>query len=301
MDATNDNPPVRPWWRRSLDRWRGWHSARSLLESCDPEPELGAVKSQAVTHRQCTDPIYVRWCEVIRERPRLHRKQWEFVYVLRALEQHGCLDGERRGLGFGVGREPVVAALAASGCRILATDLSPDDSAVVRWRASGEYGGEKAVLNERGICPPELFNERVEFAYVDMRRVAMVPGRFDFLWSSCACEHLGSLDAGLDFIRASLELLRPGGIAVHTTEYNVSSDLRTVEDGPVVLYRRRDLQALAQELRTAGHAIELNFQTGNDPEDRLVDLPPFDGECHLKLLHTRFATTSFGLLIRKAL
>jgi SAM-dependent methyltransferase len=257
------------------------------------------LKSQAVTHRQCTDPIYQRWCGVLRERPRLHRKLWEYVYVLRALEQSGCLGAGRRGLGFGVGREPLVAALAASGCRILATDLAPDDPAVALWAASGEYGGHKAALNERGICPPEQFDERVSFAHADMRRATAVGGRFDFVWSSCACEHLGSLDAGLDFIRASLDLLEPGGVAVHTTEYNVSSNGRTVEAGPVVLFRRRDLRALAQELRAAGHGIELNFQTGSDPEDRLVDLPPFDGACHLKLLHTHFGTTSFGLLIRK--
>lgn len=290
---------ARPLWRRGLDRWRGWRVRRALLPSIDSEPSLESPVSQAVTAAQCRDPIYARWCDVIRERPKLHRKQWEFVYVLRALETHGMLADDRRGLGFGVGREPLVAALAAAGCQVLATDLEPGDPAVDPWRASGEYGGDKAALNERGICPPAQFEANVEFAHADMRAPARISGGFDFVWSSCALEHLGSLAAGLDFLRASLELLVPGGVAVHTTEYNVSSNGETVETGPVVLYRRRDLCRLAEDLRASGFEFELNFNTGDTALDRHVDLPPYDGPCHLKLLYTRFATTSFGLAIRK--
>lgn len=299
MGRTKNDDRPRPWWRRGLDRWRGWKSERSLLTADDLPPTLETLCSQAATRGQCEDPIYARWCGVIRERPRLHRKQWEFIYILRALEQEGMLAEGCKGLGFGVGREPLVAALANAGCRVLATDLPAEDAAVAFWRTNGEYGGGLHALNERGICPPEAFDARVEFAHADMRKPGAVPGCFDFLWSSCALEHLGSRAAGLEFIRESLDLLKPGGIAVHTTEYNVSSNDRTVEDGPVVLYRRRDLQALAQELRAAGHSLELNLHTGTDPADLHVDLPPYDGEWHLKMLYTHFATTSFGLLIRK--
>jgi hypothetical protein len=66
-------------------------------------------------------------------------------------------------------------------------------------------------------------------------------GAYDFLWSSCALEHLGSLDAGLDFVVNAMDLLKPGGTAIHTTEFNLSSDDETLTSGPCVIYRRRDI------------------------------------------------------------
>ncbi|MBV5337004.1 MAG: hypothetical protein J0653_03215, partial [Deltaproteobacteria bacterium] len=72
----------------------------------------------------------------------------------------------------------------------------------------------------------------------------------DFCWSSCSLEHLGSIKAGLDFIKASLKTLKVGGVAVHTTEYNVSSDEATIDNNPtLVLFRRCDIQGLVEELR----------------------------------------------------
>jgi hypothetical protein len=59
--------------------------------------------------------------------------------------------------------------------------------------------------------------------------------------SSCALEHLGTLDGGLDFIVRSAELHFPGGVAVHTTKFNVLSNNSTIEHGENVIYRRRDI------------------------------------------------------------
>ena len=79
---------------------------------------------------------------------------------------------------------------------------------------------------------------------------------FDFTWSSCAFEHLGNLAAGCDFVVEQMRCLAPGGVAVHTTELNVSSDDRTVESGATVLYRRRDIEDLAARLRRLGYRID---------------------------------------------
>ena len=74
---------------------------------------------------------------------------------------------------------------------------------------------------------------------------------FDFCWSCCALEHLGSLSAGMRFIERSLDTLRPGGWAVHTTEFNIFSDVATIERGATVLYRQRDLRWLMEHLQRA--------------------------------------------------
>ncbi len=45
----------------------------------------------------------------------LHRKMWEWLFIAEALAERGMLAEGRRGLGFGVGQEPLVAAFAATG------------------------------------------------------------------------------------------------------------------------------------------------------------------------------------------
>jgi hypothetical protein len=112
-------------------------------------------------------------------------------------------------------------------------------------------------------------------------------------------EHLGDLEAGLRFFRQQLECLRPGGVAVHTTEYNVGSNRQTVVAGHTVYYRRRDLQGLAQWAQSAGHEIAITFRLGNAPADRHVDLPPWSSP-HLKIGIDGFVVTSFGLCVRRA-
>ena len=98
---------------------------------------------------------------------------------------------------------------------------------------------------------------------VDMNAIPADLRGFDFTWSSCALEHLGTLAAGMDFVVAQMDCLAPGGVAVHTTEYLVSSNDATVEAGGTVFYRRRDIEALADRLRRAGHAIDVDYTRGH--------------------------------------
>ena len=121
---------------------------------------------------------------------------------------------------------------------------------------------------------------------------------FDFTWSSCAFEHLGSLEHGLRFVLRQMDCLKPGGFAVHTTEYNVSSNRETVDETQTVLFRRQDIERLVSDLRDDNHVIDVDFTTGRTPADLHVDEPPFT-ETHLKMRMSGFATTSAGLIIEK--
>jgi len=125
-------------------------------------------------------------------------------------------------------------------------------------------------------------------------------GPFDFVWSSCAFEHLGSLERGLDFVVNAMQFLRPGGLAVHTTEFNVGSNDDTVADGGTVIYRRRDLETLASRFRADGHEVRLTFDLGDLPNDYAADIPPHAHDPHLKLHLMGFTTTSYGLIVRRA-
>ena len=265
-----------------------------------PRPTFSGITSQPCDAAQCLDPTFLAWCSEMRSPPRFHRKQWEYAYILQALAEHGMLRPGRRGLGFACGREPVVAILAKKGCRIVATDLSPEEVRGRGWDETGQYAGSRDGLNETGLCPHDVFARAVDFRFVDMTRVPKDLAGFDFTWSSCAIEHLGSLRAGLDFVLRSLQCVRPGGVAIHTTELNLSSDEGTWLDGGCALYGKRDILAFVEEC--AARQIEVMAPLWNccsRTVDEFVDTEPFRTSPHLKLRLGPYIATSFGLVLRR--
>jgi hypothetical protein len=231
----------------------------------------------------------------------VHRKMWEWLFICQALAERDMLRPGRAGIGFGVGREPLVSLFAAQGCSIFATDLSPEEAAAEGWTDTGqEYSGGLDGLNEHGLCPPDAFARLVDYRSVNMTALPDGLGPFDFSWSSCAFEHLGSLEAGLRFVEQQMRYVAPGGVAVHTTEFNVSSDSDTVSTGGTVLYRRRDIEGLLERLREGGYRVACDFALGDTANDRHVDVPPFS-DVHLRTALGAFVTTSLALVIEKPL
>jgi hypothetical protein len=229
----------------------------------------------------------------------LHRKMWEWLFIAEALRERGLLAAGRTGLGFGVGQEPLVALFAAEGCDLVATDQPREAAVASGWTVSEiEWAGGPEQLNTHGLCPAEEFGRRVSFRAVDMNAIPVDLRGFDFTWSSCALEHLGTLAAGVDFVVAQMDCLKPGGVAVHTTEYLIASSDETVEAGGTVFYRRRDIEALVDRLRGAGHGIDVDFTLGATPEDLHVDVPPYT-DVHLRTRLGDYETTSLALVITK--
>jgi hypothetical protein len=102
----------------------------------------------------------------------------------------------------------------------------------------------------------------------------------------------------MDFVVGSVEkTLKPGGVAVHTTELNLTSDSETVG---LSLYRRRDILALIGELERRGHQVTpLALDPGATAIDYYVDLPLYSHDRHIKIQLDRFVTTSVGIVARK--
>jgi hypothetical protein len=122
---------------------------------------------------------------------------------------------------------------------------------------------------------------------------------YDFCWSACCYEHLGSIRMGLDFLHNCLATLKPGGVSVHTTEFNLSSNAKTLEAPELVIFRKQDFETVIAELVSAGHTVEpLNLWPGTTPVDEHIDLPPY-GATHLKLELQGYCTTSIGLIVTK--
>lgn len=275
----------------------------------DPPPPLTpptAIKGSSRICRQADFSLdaFRYWAARMNRRPRgLHRKLWEWFFIADALFQRGCLRAGSKGVGFGVGAEPLTALFASFGCKVLATDQPADQTTAEAWKISGQHAAELGALRTPEVCDDEQFAGNVQFRPVDMNDIpAAFEGQFghyDFLWSSCALEHLGSLEHGLRFIQNAMALLKPGGLAAHTTEYNMSSNTDTRETAQASVYRRRDIEALATRLAALGDNLEpVDWDPGRGYADDYVDFKPY-GPLHLRLKLGGFTCTSLGLIIQK--
>lgn len=234
----------------------------------------------------------------------MHRKLWEWCAIAEALDERGLLNVDSKGIGFAVGLEPLASLFAKRGVELVASDFHGETSHP-SWGRTGQLGDSLASIHWPGILPFVDFSKQVSYQNIDMRDLSHVSkSAYDFSWSSCSFEHLGSLEAGFEFLLNSLECLKSGGVAVHTTEFNVSSNEDTIEFGDNVIYRRRDIEAFEYRLRRHGCAIEsLDFDAGSGPFDLAFDYPPFytHGRQHIKLRLGEHISTSMVLIIRKGI
>lgn len=73
-----------------------------------------------------------------------------------------------------------------------------------------------------------------------------------------------------------------------------------MEQGDTVIYRRKDIEELVQRLRDRGHTVK-PFTVAPDSHyyDFHVDVPPYSGAPHLKLLLQNYVTTSAGIVVQR--
>ncbi len=274
-------------------------------------PVPAGLGSRACCQADIESPWLRHWCGRLGLAPLYHRKVWEDAWVVQMLWEAGMLAPGRRGLGFAVGTEAMPALFAAEGAEILATDLAAEDSKAQVWRDTTQHADGAAALYRPALLGREAFDARVRFRPVDMNALpADLPdGGFDFLWSVCAIEHLGSIEATLDFVVRAMRCLKPGGIAVHTTEYNLVSAGPTIEAGTTVLLQDRHVDRLAQRVAAAGHTLLPRVpQPPPSPLDLYIDLPPYQTleerargtvePPHLRMAHAGYDVTSLGLVLR---
>jgi 2-polyprenyl-3-methyl-5-hydroxy-6-metoxy-1,4-benzoquinol methylase len=295
----------------------GYDLARTLVESLPPPQRLApyfvSLRSKASTQADLESDWAAHWCAELKARRIFHRKLWEFAFVLQTLWERGMITQKRRGLGFGCGHEPLPSYLASKGVQLTVTDMAPEEAKSKGWMNTAQHATTADTLFMSHLVDRVTFNRNVELRYVDMNAIPTDLNNYDFCWSICALEHLGSIAKGLAFIRNSLATLRPGGVAVHTTEFNFLNDEQTIDNWPTVLFQRRHFIQLAEELRREGHSIdELDFRIGDKPLDKFIDVPPFphdwpepiasewgDSPAHLKISIDGFASTCFGLIINR--
>ena len=320
------NPNINELWRIAKDidliklniKFFGYEIARQLAAALPPRQGLApthvGLKSKASTQSDLESDWAAYWASELKVPVVFHRKLWEFAYVLQALWEHGCMESGKRGLGFGCGIEPIPSYLASHDVAVTVTDLPPDDSAKTGWHDSNQYTATLEHAYKAELVDRDRFMKYVSLNYVDMNAIPATLRDYDFCWSICALEHIGSIKRGLAFIENSLNTLRVGGLAIHTTEYNYANDNATIDNWGTVLFQREHFNQLAERLRGSGHHVApLDFSVGDKILDRFIDLPPYSHDMtpfqhtywggnnnHIKAACDGFAVTCFGLIIKKA-
>jgi hypothetical protein len=259
--------------------------------------------------KHVNEPWFKRWSSSIGlpdhphgEVPPGYRKYWEWAGILEVLQQHGKLQRGMKGIGFAVGTEPLTCILASHGVTVLASDLGAGEQ-LQEWASTNQHAATLDAIYRPNLIGRPQFDELVSFKPVNMADLEALPSaEYDFAWSSCAFEHIGNLEDGLSFVISAMRLLKPGGVAVHTTEINLSSNDDTLFDNHMCIYRKRDIEQLDRRLRLIRCGIEaMNWDAGAHEHDLNYDSPPYfqSGRPHVKLELGGFITTSCMIVVRK--
>jgi hypothetical protein len=242
-----------------------------------------------------------------------NRKNWEYAFVLQALYENNMLNINKYGLGFACGQEIIPSFLASKGCTVVASD-KPEDT--TGWSKTSEYTSSIDSLYFSEIVDKNIFLDKISLQYIDMNNLnPSLYNKFDFCWSICALEHLGSINHGLEFLTNSVKLLKPGGVSVHTTEFNYLNTPHNLETESCVIFNRDHFLSLKSQLLNNGYLIsDFCFDSGVKFYDKYIDLPPFYYNYlhklninnpldfispRLKIFIAGYPSTCFGIIIKK--
>jgi 2-polyprenyl-3-methyl-5-hydroxy-6-metoxy-1,4-benzoquinol methylase len=295
----------------------GYHLAQDLAAALplreNTRPRRAPLGSKPSTQHDMESEWVAHWCSQLKVPVMYHRKLWELAYILQVAHNAGHLREGARGLGFGCGTEPLASYFAGQGARVTITDLAPDDARSQDWSGTNQHASSLDDAFHPRLVSRDAFDALVDFRAVDMNAIPDDLTGYDFCWSTCALEHLGSIAHGLAFIENSVKTLRPGGTAIHTTEFNINPVGPTIDNWPTVLFQRQHFEQLAERLEAAGHRVApLDFDPGSKPLDKFIDIPPWnDGTMaalsarlgqagHLKVAIDGFVTTCFGITVTRA-
>ena len=182
--------------------------------------------------------------------------------------------------------------MVAKRTEVVATDR-PDKGVWLDRQHSAGFD----ELRREGICEEDVFQRRASYQPVDMRNISSDLSDFDFTWSASCFEHLAGVQAGLGFFLKQMQCLRPGGIAVHTTEYVWNDNERTLDTPNLCFFRQRDLLELTQRMAKQGDRLwGIDLTPGMSALDKHIDQPPYGPEPHLNLQMGPFKFTSVLLI-----
>jgi hypothetical protein len=243
-------------------------------------------------------PWLAYWARELSREVRAHRKLWEYAVVLQAFYEAGVLKPGGRALGFGVGDEPLPSYLASLDMHVVASDMAGCTD-------------RDAIFQDRFLTE-DAFDARVEVSDIDFGKLNDPSLRnFDACWSCSVVGALGAEHVAEEALIKSMDVLRPGGIAVHLMEFAFAPDLP--QDRNDIFFPRSFFESLERAMNGRGHAMApVSFGLGSHPLDAYVDIAALNvNDCaaleelwrfdppapHLKVALGNVMTTSFPVIV----
>jgi SAM-dependent methyltransferase len=147
----------------------------------------------------------------------IQRKDWEWALGIIAMNRFSKLGKDSLGVGVGAGKEAVLFYLANKIKHVYATDLYDDNE----WP---DLAPSDFIENPGKYAPFPYNEEALTIMKMDGTRLEFPSDRFDIGFSFSSIEHFGGNNHS-GALKGMLEIertLKPGGLAVITTEYIIN-------------------------------------------------------------------------------
>jgi SAM-dependent methyltransferase len=148
----------------------------------------------------------------------IHRKDWEWALGIIAMRRFGKLNEKSTAIGVGSGREAILYYLANKVKHVYATDLYK----VRNWM---EAAPSDFPENPKKYAPFPYKEDALTVLRMDGTKLEFPSESFDIAFSFSSIEHFGGGKNHSGALRSLKEIervLKPGGLAVITTEYIIN-------------------------------------------------------------------------------
>ncbi|AMN41837.1 class I SAM-dependent methyltransferase [Rhodoplanes sp. Z2-YC6860] len=180
--------------------------------ACHAQSNLQKIADAADFGREELTEIIERYFgSVPFNNPRL----WEFASAFHALDSRGFLDGSKRGLAMGAGREPLIFPVSERSNGLIVTDLYDKKSI---WTEARTSDPADFVLSE---APAGFDARRISVRSMDMRQLDVATGSIDFAYSISSFEHIGRDADFVAHLKEVARVLNSQGVYVLTTELRI--------------------------------------------------------------------------------
>jgi SAM-dependent methyltransferase len=149
----------------------------------------------------------------------IHRKDWEWALGIIAMRRFGKLNEKSTAIGVGSGTEPVPFYLANKVKHVYATDLYGRNDG---WKRAAPSDFPE---NPKKYAPFPYKEDALTVLEMDGTKLEFPSESFDIAFSFSSIEHFGggkNHSGALRSLREMERVLKPGGLAVITTEYIIN-------------------------------------------------------------------------------
>ena len=186
--------------------------APGVLESLLSSEEPSLTSSRLCDVREFRMPEIRRSLAALGFEPdAIHRRHWERAAVAFLVEKFGYFDSHSAGLGLGVAREDLLYLFSNHCGRVTGIDL---------YLPTFRNGAGIRCEDVYAHAPFPYRKERLEVVAMDMRALDFSDATFDFVWSVSSVEHLGAIEDIATTFQEIERVLKRGGRAFITTEWN---------------------------------------------------------------------------------